>query len=195
MSCSEVDLKGYFLSELASADRPGVEAHVRSCAVCREELEQMKATETALLSLADEEPPQRIAFVSDKVFEPRWYQTIWRSGPAMGFASAALLAAAIVVHGYAGASSAVPANVDTAQVAQRIEREVNQRVEAAVTKAVNDAEARQSREVASVLETAEKHYAAEREADLAAAQQTIAYYEKKMNRWLVASNEEVRPAQ
>ena len=195
MSCSDVDLKAYFLSEMAPAERPRVEAHVRACAGCRAELEQMKVTETALLALTDEEPPQRIAFVSDKVFEPRWYQAIWRSGPAMGFASAALLAAAIVAHGYAGAGSSQPPKVDTAQIEQRVEHEVNQRVEAAVTKAVNDAEARQSREVASVLETAEKHYAAEREADLAAAQQTIAYYEKKMNRWLVASNEDVRPAQ
>ena len=44
-----------------------------------------------MLSLPDEEIPQRIAFVSDRVFEPSWWQTVWRSGPAMGFASAVLL--------------------------------------------------------------------------------------------------------
>ncbi len=194
MSCSEVDLNAYLLGESPAAERPRVEAHLRSCGACHDELERMKATQAALLALPDEEPPQRIAFVSDKVFEPRWYQAIWRSGPAMGFASAALLAAAIVVHGFAAGVSPAP-KVDAAQMEQRIEREVNQRVEAAVTKAVSDAETRQNREVANVLETAEKHYAAQREADLSAAQQTIAYYEKKMNRWLVASNEEVRLGQ
>jgi anti-sigma factor RsiW len=190
-----VDLKAYFLGEVQSAERPRLEAHVRSCGACNEELDRMKATQAALLALSDEEPPQRIAFVSDKVFEPRWYQGIWRSGPAMGFASAAVLAAAIVVHGSSGAGGASPGKVDTAQIEQRIEREVSVRLDAAVAKAVNDAETRQSREVANVLETAEKRYAAQREADLAAAQQTISYYEKKMNRWLVASNEDVRPAQ
>ena len=195
MTCSAVDLKAYIFGELPAAERSAVEAHVAGCTGCREELAQWSATETALRSLPEEEPPQRIAFVSDKVFEPRWYQAIWRSGPVMGFASAAVLAAAILVHGFAGAASNAAPKVDTAQIEQRIEKEVNARVEAAITKAVSDAEARQSGEVAKVLEAAEKRYALQREADLAAAQQTISYYEKKMNRWLVASNDEVRPAQ
>ena len=53
----------------------------------REELELLQATRTALQALPQEEAPRRIAFVSDKIFEPRWWQRIWQSGPAMGFAS------------------------------------------------------------------------------------------------------------
>ncbi len=100
MNCSSEDLKAYFLGELSSRDKAPVEDHVRGCQSCREELERLKLTHTALLALEEEEVPRRISFVSDKVFEPRWYETIWRSGPAMGFASAVILAAAILVHGF-----------------------------------------------------------------------------------------------
>ena len=67
-----------------------VEKHVRACA----ELPRRAGTfevrpSRAALARQTKSRRQRIAFVSDKVFEPRWWQTIWRSGPAMGFASAA----------------------------------------------------------------------------------------------------------
>ena len=77
-----------------------MEDHVRGCQSCREELDRLNLTRSALASLEDEEIPRRIAFVSDRVFEPRWWQTMWHSGPVMGFASAAVLAAAILVHGF-----------------------------------------------------------------------------------------------
>ena len=69
-----------------------MEDHVRGCQSCREELDRLNLTRSALASLEDEEIPRRIAFVSDRVFEPRWWQTMWHSGPVMGFASAAVLA-------------------------------------------------------------------------------------------------------
>src|ERR1019366_2955446 len=65
MSCSPFDLKDYFLQELPSTQRVQVEAHVKSCLTCREELERLQLTGAALFSLRDEEIPQRIAFVSD----------------------------------------------------------------------------------------------------------------------------------
>ena len=53
-----------------------MEAHVETCPRCREELDRLRLTEAALFALRDEEIPQRIAFVSDKIFEPsparRW---------------------------------------------------------------------------------------------------------------------------
>ena len=196
MNCSSEDLKGYFLDELASRDKASVEEHVRACQNCREELDRLKLTQTALLALEEEEVPQRIAFVSDKVFEPRWYQTIWRSGPAMGFASAVLLAAAILVHGFVQQGLARPAGappvtatVDTAQIEQRIEREVGARLDGMVAKAVSDAQAKQAGEFAKVLDASEKRFETQRQADLATVQLAAEYYEKQMNRWLVASND------
>ncbi len=99
MSCSPFDLKDYFFGELPAAERSATESHLSSCALCREELSRLGETRALLLSIPDEEPPRRIAFVSDKVFEPRWWQRLWASGPQLGFASAAMLAVAIMVHG------------------------------------------------------------------------------------------------
>ena len=199
MNCSSEDLKAYFLGELSSRDKAPVEDHVRACQNCSEELERLKLTHTALLALEEEEVPRRISFVSDKVFEPRWYQTIWRSGPAMGFASAVILAAAILVHGFtvqsfagqglARPTVAVTPTVDTAQIERRIEREVNARLDTVVQKAVSDAQTKQAAEFAKVLDASEARFETRRKADLATIQQAAEYYEKQMNRWLVASND------
>ena len=195
MNCSPEDLKAYFLGELAPLEKASLEDHVRACQTCREELDRLSLTRTALMSLEEEEVPQRISFVSDKVFEPRWYETIWRSGPAMGFASAALLAAAIFVHAFARPVGSPPVTaVDTAQIEQRIEREVNARLDAVVAKSVSEAQAMQAAEFAKVLNATEKRFETQRNADLATVRQAAEYYEKQMNRWLVASND-VRPGQ
>ncbi len=190
MNCSSVDLKAYFLGEAAPAEKGSVEDHVRACESCREELDRLKLTETALRSIEEEEIPQRIAFVSDKVFEPRWYQTIWRSGPAMGFASAVLLTAAILVHGFSVNGVARPAaTVDTAQIEQRIEREVNSRLDAAVTKAVADTQAKQTQQMAAMLDAAEKRFESKRKDDLAVAQQAARYYDQQLGRLMTAAND------
>jgi anti-sigma factor RsiW len=194
MSCSSVDLKAYFLGELAAAERAPVEKHLDACQNCREELDRLGVTRAALLSLEDQEAPQRIAFVSDKVFEPRWWQSMWHSGPVMGFASAAVLAVAILVHGFARpVVTPTPATVDTAQIEQRVERQVNARLDAVVAKAVADAEGKQSTEFAKTLNAAEQRLDAQHQADLL---QITRVYEQRMGRMMVASNNvEVRPAQ
>ena len=134
MSCSPFDLKDYFFGELNAAERSAVDQHVSACVSCREELSALNTTRAALMSVPDQEPPRRIAFVSDKVFEPKWWQKLWTSGPRLGFASAAMLAAAIVVHGFAvrpvqtapavTTAQAVPASVTEAEVAKRVQMEV-----------------------------------------------------------------------
>ena len=192
MSCSSVDLKAYFLGELPPAERAPVEKHLGVCAGCREELERLDSTRSALASLGDEEPPQRIAFVSDKVFEPRWWQSIWRSGPAMGFASAAMLAAAIFVHAYARPASAP---VDTAQMEQRIEQQVDARVGAAVTKAVASAEERQDQRIQQAVATAEQRFDAQYQRALADARQMADYYRDQNAKFEVASNNASRSSQ
>jgi anti-sigma factor RsiW len=184
MSCSSVDLKAYFLGELKSAERAGVEKHLAACTGCREEMNRLDATRAALVALADEEPPQRIAFVSDKIFEPRWFERIWQSGPVMGFASAALLAVAILVHAYAR-PEVTPVN--TAQLEQRIEQQVSARVGAEVTKAVAAVEARQDERIAQAVATTEKRFDAQYRGALADARQAADYYRDQNARFLVAS--------
>jgi len=120
MSCSPFDLRDYFLHELADPQQRQVEAHVETCPACREELDRLRLTEAALFSLRDEEIPQRIAFVSDAVFEPsrwhRWWAAFWGSSARLGFAGAALIAVALLVN--AGWSAAVP--LTSADVDRRI---------------------------------------------------------------------------
>jgi hypothetical protein len=198
VSCS-IDLKAYAVEELPKNERGVVEDHVRGCQSCREELERLNLTRSALVSLEDEEIPRRIAFVSDRVFEPRWWQRMWHSGPAMGFASAALLAAAIVAHGFARpvAQMAATPSVDAAKIEQRVETQVsarmeaqvNERMNAAVVKAVSDAQAKQSAEFAKVLRTTEHRFEAQREADMASFLQADEYRQKQMARLEVASNQ------
>ena len=96
MSCASYDLKAYQFGEATAVERRAIEQHVRGCAACAGELERLILTQASLMSVRDEDPPRRIAFVSDKVFEPKWYKR--PLGPAWGFGSIAALACAIVFH-------------------------------------------------------------------------------------------------
>jgi hypothetical protein len=84
--------------------------------------------------LREEEMPRRIAFVSDKVFEPRW----WQRAFSPTFAAGVLVAAAILVHG-----AMRPSEIPQAQV------------DAAVDKAVSQVEARHMQEVRAMYEQLE----------------------------------------
>src|SRR5581483_37797 len=152
MSCSPFDLRDYALDELAQPDRRQVENHVRACSGCREELGRLQTTQAALRSVADEEIPQRIAFVSDKVFAPspwrRAAQAFWNSSARLGFVSAAMLSCALVVTALyrpspVPAGSTPVSQVEKAQV-DRIAADFDRRVQAAVQKAVAESEARQA---------------------------------------------------
>jgi anti-sigma factor RsiW len=119
---THIDVKAYAVGEMAESDKRQAAAHVAQCEACREELAGLQATLGSLAMLRDEEVPRRIAFVSDKVFEPRWWQ---RVNPM--FASACMIAVAIVAHGFA-----VPPPVDAsvqAVIDQAVAREVGLRME------------------------------------------------------------------
>jgi hypothetical protein len=129
--------------------------------------------------LRDEEVPQRIGFVSDKVFEPspwrRAWQAFWGSAPKLGFASAAMLSAALVIFTFL--RPAVTAPVVASADAAKIEALVSQRVAAAVGQAVADSEARQASRTAELVAAAEKRF---RE-DLQSVGHEYAYLEKSYN--------------
>jgi hypothetical protein len=97
MGCSEIDVRDYFFGEA-----PELSGHVANCAACAAELEQLRAMRSTLLTVRDEELPQRIGFVSDKIFEPsplrRFFANFWMSGARLGFASAAMLSCALLVY-------------------------------------------------------------------------------------------------
>ena len=71
----------------------------------------LRLTTAALRTLPDREIPQRIAFVSDKVFEPSPFRRFF--GARLGFASACVLAAALVVSAWHFSDAYRPAEVQT----------------------------------------------------------------------------------
>lgn len=177
MSCSPIDLKDYLLNELADPDRRKLEVHIRTCPACREELDRLRLTEAALFSLREEEIPQRIAFVSDPVFEPswwrRWWAVFWGSPARLGFVSAAMLSAAILISALTrpgaspGPASFRPAPVSLQATAVIPDAEIERRIQAAVARAVD---ASQKREMANVRELVSELERTRQQLKLAAAE-------------------------
>ena len=122
------DWKAYLLGELNPEVSRQAETHMAACSICHEEVATLRLTLDTLSTLREEEVPRRIAFVSDKVFEPRWWQRVFTPT----FAAGALVAAAILVHGAVRPGQA--------------------QVEAAVTEAVSQVEARHTREMQVMFE-------------------------------------------
>ena len=132
MSCNSPDLKpdwkAYVLRELGQDAHRQAEAHLATCSICHEEVATLRLTLDTLSTLREEEMPRRIAFVSDKVFEPRWWQRVF----SPTFAAGALVAAAILIHGVLQPGQA--------------------QVDAAVTKAVSQMESRHVQEIQAMYE-------------------------------------------
>jgi anti-sigma factor RsiW len=196
MTCS-FDLKEYALGECPRDVAGRLEAHLAQCGACREELARLQLTQATLMALREEEIPRRIAFVSDRVFEPRWYRRIWNSGPQLGFVAASLLAAAILVHAFTGIATPPPPREVAAQNSQAVEeqvrREVSARldsaVESAVAKAVAASEERQQRKTVELLRAAEQRFELDRRATLeAVAEQTRILQKQVNNMYVVAQN-------
>jgi anti-sigma factor RsiW len=173
MSCKledrRPDWKSYALGELDARARQEAESHVAACADCQDELAGLRVTLDAMATLREEELPRRIAFVSDKVFEPRWYQKIAQAFLRPSFAAAGLIAAAILIHAFVRPVSApnnIAAQVDTraiesrvtAEVTARLQNEMAAAVNTAVTKAVAETEKRDDHRTALLLSASERRY-------------------------------------
>jgi hypothetical protein len=131
MGCTEIDVRDYFFGEL-----PEAEGHIAACADCTAALGQLRATRTALLTLREEEPPQRIGFVSDKIFQPspirRFFQNFWLSGARLGFASAAMLSVALLVFAARPQPKVIERRVEVAGAQVDVNAVVAQAVSAAM---------------------------------------------------------------
>jgi anti-sigma factor RsiW len=130
---SKPDWKAYVLRELGQDAHRQAEAHLAACSICHEEVATLRLTLDTLSTLREEEMPRRIAFVSDKVFEPRWWQRGFNKtlfSPT--FAAGVLVAIAILIHGFIGTNQ--------------------DQVETAVNKAVSQVEARHMQEIRAMYE-------------------------------------------
>lgn len=190
MSCSPYDLRDYVLAELDETERRSVEAHANACATCREELERLRLTHTALMVLREEEIPQRIAFVSDKVFEPspwrRSWKFLWTSSARLAFgASAMFLIASLVWNRPATVATAPSAPVvDVA----KLQAEFDTRLRAEVAKALAASEARQQSRNAEFINAMEKRYEVDRQALQASLDQSLKVIEGRRGTMILASS-------
>jgi hypothetical protein len=202
MSCPPFDLRDYYFKDLAENERRLTEVHVKTCAHCREELERLRGTETALLALPDEEIPQRIGFVSDPVFEAsafrRGWEALWGSAARLGFASAAMLSVALVVFSLTRpvpqATAPAPApgvHSAAAAVAREADfsKRVNDAVSDAVARAVTASEARQARQTQDLLAASDRRHALETAAMMVRVQEYLDVEKKHLNTLILASND------
>ncbi len=153
--------------------------------------ERAAATVAALRSLPYEEPPRRIAFVSDKVFEPTWWQRFWAT-PKWGFASTAMLSGAILFHGFTRPAPIVqtaPPATTTLQQASSPAPNVDALVQAAVAKAAADLEKRHQAQTAQLVKAAEERLLIEHRQDMAAVEANSQMLVRKLNTYMRASND------
>lgn len=181
MNCSQYDVKGYFLNETRPEERAALEAHLEICGRCRDELERLKAVRAALAALPAEEPPRRIAFISDRIFEPGFWARLWNSAPRLAFASATLLAIAIVAHGLITRPPAPASAPDLPAIRAQLQAELSRELQSAVLKAVAEATERQQQRTAELLQAAEQRYQQQRLADRIAFEEAFEVLQKRMN--------------
>lgn len=188
MSCSPFDVRDYVLGELTPSQREQMQAHLERCPACAADADTLSLTRAALLSIREEEPPRRIAFVSDKVFQPRWWQLWLRPS----FAGALLIALSILAHAlYRPLPQAQPAPV--AQTPSLSPQQVEQLVQAAVAQAVAQTEARLNSRWQKVLTERDRQLELQRRGDLVAMQQYAEYLQKGARAMLRASLSDLRP--
>lgn len=100
MNHSDFDWQAYVLDEMEPAERARADAWLLAHPESRAQVEELELTLAALRRLPQVEPPRRIAFVSDPILEPNWWQRFWAQGPRLAFAGAAMLSVAILVHAF-----------------------------------------------------------------------------------------------
>ncbi|HWC99133.1 MAG TPA: hypothetical protein VG456_20375 [Candidatus Sulfopaludibacter sp.] len=186
MSCSPFDLKDYFLKELTDPQqRCEMEVHIAECRSCSEELDQLRFTEAALFTLREEEIPQRIAFVSDQVFEPsawrRWLAAFWDSSARLGFASAAMLSVALVVFATTRPAPAPAPQASTMAASAAVDQaDIERRVQTAADKAAQAIEARYAAKTTELVRSIQQKDLRERKLMVASYDMQSAYFQRRL---------------
>jgi anti-sigma factor RsiW len=173
-------VRDYAFDELPASERREMEQHLAACSECVAELDGLRLTTAALRSLPDREIPQRIAFISDKVFEPSPVARFFRSfaSPWAGFASTAVMAAVLLFTALHRPPEARTV-IQTASGA-----DVSKQIDDAVAKAVAQVRTQDAASAAQVikaaLDAAELKHQQEHRMLVAAMEQNLEYMQKRM---------------
>jgi anti-sigma factor RsiW len=192
MKCPDFDWNGFVLEELDAAERQRLEAHLAACAGCQDEVTALQATTALLGRLPAPEPPRRIAFVSDPVLAPAWWQRWFSAGPRWTFASAGVLAAAILAHGWMARTPAPVLTAGDAEIMRQVEAEVARRLPSAVdAAAARTAAGLQAAHEAGILRASadlEKRWTGQRQDDLRDVRAAFDYLERQFGTLYVSAS-------
>ena len=185
-------LRDYAFNELPAAEIRGMEHHIETCAACAAELEQLRITTAALRSVPDREIPQRIAFVSDRVFAPsapaRFFGSFWNSAARLGFASACVLGTALIVSAYR--RTPPPPEVRTVVQAADVSKQVDEAVAKAVAQVRDQVRQEDARVTESALEAAEVRH----EREYRALVDAVQVLQKRLNTNTLLASADVGPS-
>ncbi|MES1260596.1 MAG: hypothetical protein ABUS49_02585 [Acidobacteriota bacterium] len=166
-------LRDYAFDELPAGERREMEEHLTGCACCAAELDRFRLTTAALRILPDREIPRRIAFVSDKIFEPspvaRFFRSAWP-----GFASAAVMGVALLFTVWHR-----PAEVRTVVQAEPA-ADISGQIDRAVAIAVRQAREEDAKLTQAALEAAEVKHEREHRFLMASVDQSLEVMQKRM---------------
>ena len=190
------DLRDYAFDELPAERRQTMDQHLATCGDCALELDRLRMTTAALRTLPDREVPQRIAFVSDRVFKASpasrffgvWLGGLWNSAARLGFASACVLAVALVVSAYHRPGEPI---IQTAAAAVDVSKQVNE----AVAKAVAQVRMEDATMIQAALAVSDRKREGERREMMVAWADNMTVLQKRLNTWTVASNARDNPGE
>jgi anti-sigma factor RsiW len=177
-ACDRADLvRDYAFDELAPAERQSMEQHFASCAGCAAEFDRLRLTAAALRVLPDVEVPRRIAFVSDKVLEPKqsWWAAFWNSGARLGFAAACVLSAGLIF----ASTHRQPEVRTVVQTASASQAQIDSAVSKAVSEAVEKTHADDARLTQAALDAVDAKYEAKQRELMVSLQQSYEYMRKQ----------------
>ena len=174
-TCGKAEaLRDYAFDELSATERPEMERHVSACTDCAAELDQLRLTTAALRVLPDVEIPQRIAFVSDKVFEPSPIARFLRSAWA-GLASAGLMAAALIFTVLHQPAPQVRTIIQSASGT-----DVSKQIDEAVSRAVQQVRTEDAELTKAALAEAETRHQREHRVLMVEMEQSLEYIQKRL---------------
>jgi len=188
-TCHRFDeLRDYAFDELAAESRHSLEQHLAGCPACAAELDRLRLTTAALRLLPDREIPQRIAFVSDKIFQPspvrRWLDGFWNSGARLGFASACVLATALVVsawHRPAAVTNPAPAIVQATAAPADLSKQIDAAVARSAAQISAQVRDEDARTLKAALDESERKHEQERRALMVAMGENLDFLQKRLN--------------
>ena len=196
MNCP--DLKAYVLGEASAEENLEIRRHLEVCTTCGLETERLRVATQFLRSLPEEEIPVHIRFVSDKVFEPRWWQ---RPLMANFGVLAFLIPLLMIASAFLGARFAAPrprvtpqlqtASVSSAEIDRRVQAAVDARMRTELAKVVSFLDHHEDEREHSLLATFKHQEQADHNRLLFQVDNAYRSVDLKVNQFAYLANEKV----